>query len=384
MLSRRKLKRYTVHLRSLLREKGSYHQPDYVIIGIVAAVVVFGLVMLSSASSVVAYARYESTFAYFNRQLFGVALGAAAFFVTSRLDYRRYKDLALPLLLASLGLLILVFIPGLAADWGTSRSWINIFGFSLQPAEFVKITFLLYLGAWISKQKKDISDLHHGTAPFLILLAFITALLLAQPDTGTWVILMAVSLAMYFVGGGNIKHIAVLGAAGALLVVTVAQFAPYQLDRFRCFFDSSYSPNNICYQVNQSLIAVGSGGLWGRGFGNSRQKFRYLPEVQGDAIFPIIAEETGFLFSLALVGLFVALFWRGLRVAYTAPDLYGRLVAIGIVTWFSFQAFVNIGGMINVMPMTGLTLPFISYGGSAMMASLAAAGILVNVSKQTK
>lgn len=384
MFSSRKLQRLILHFKSLLREKGNYHQPDYVVIGIVVAVVVFGLVMLSSASSVVAYARYESTFAYFNRQLFGVAVGAAAFFITSRLDYHRYKELALPLLLSSLALLLLVFIPGLAADWGTSRSWINIFGFSLQPAEFVKITFLLYLGAWVTKQTNDLSDLHHGTAPFLILLAFITVLLFLQPDTGTWIILMTISLAMYFVGGGNIKHIAFLGIAGAILVVTVAQFAPYQLDRFRCFFDSSYSPDKVCYQVNQSLIAVGSGGFWGQGFGNSRQKFRYLPEVQGDAIFPIIAEEMGFVISIGLVGLFVGLFWRGMQIAKAAPDAYGQLIAIGIVTWFTFQAFVNIGGMVNVMPMTGLTLPFISYGGSAMMASLAAAGILVNVSKQTR
>lgn len=384
MVSQRRIQRHLTRLKALLREKGNYHQPDYVVIGIVAAIVVFGLVMLSSASSAIAFARYESTFAYFNRQLFGVVIGIGLFIITSRIDYHKYKEWALPLLMASLGLLLLVFIPGLAADWGTSRSWINIFGFSLQPSEFVKITFLLYLAAWISKQTKDLSDLHHGTAPFLLLLAFITVLLLLQPDTGTWVILMAVSLAIYFIGGGNIKHIAVLGAASIVLVVAAAQFAPYQLDRFRCFFDAGYSPNDVCYQVNQSLIAVGSGGFWGRGFGNSRQKFRYLPEVQGDAIFPIIAEEVGFVFSTFLVAGYVTLFWRGMRISQAAPDLYGSLVAIGIVTWFTFQAFVNIGGMVNVMPMTGLTLPFVSYGGSAMMAALAAAGILVNISKQTR
>ena len=156
------------------------------------------------------------------------------------------------------------------------------------------------------------------------------------------------------------------------------------MDRFRCFFDPSYSPEDVCYQVDQSLIAIGSGGFWGKGFGNSRQKFSYLPEAQGDAIFPIIAEETGFVFSVTLVLLYVFLFYRGWLISQRAPDMYGRLIAIGIVTWFSAQAFINISGMINLIPMTGVPLLFISYGGSAMMAALAAAGILVNVSKQTR
>jgi len=288
------------------------------------------------------------------------------------------------LLVVSLALLLIVFIPGLAGGWGSAKSWINIFGFSLQPSELVKITFLLYLAAWIDKRGRDLEDLHQGTAPFFMLLAVVAGLMIAQPDTGTLFIILSIALSVYFIGGGNIKHIAIIGIIGLIGLFMMVKVAPYQADRFRCFFDSDFSPVDVCYQINQSLIATGSGGFLGRGFGASRQKFKYLPEVQGDAIFPIIAEEMGFVIVSGLVALFTFLFYRGYILSQRAPDNYGKLLAIGIVSWFSLQAFINIAGMINLMPMTGVPLPFISYGGSAMMAVLAAAGILVNISKQTR
>src|SRR3989339_85730 len=377
----KKIQFFKLRFVNLIRNRANYHQPDYVVMIIVAVIVVFGLVMLSSVSSAVSYARFSSTYVYFNRQLFGLAMGLVLFYVTSRLDYHRYKELALPLLALSLGLLVVVFVPGLAGGWGSARSWINIFGFSLQPSELVKITFLLYLAAWIDTRNRDLHDLHQGTAPFLILLGIITFLMLAQPDTGTLFIILAISLSVYFIGGGNVKHISYIVVVGLVGLLLMLKIAPYQLDRFRCFFDHSYSPQDVCYQINQSLIAVGSGGFWGKGFGNSRQKFSYLPEVQGDAIFPVIAEETGMVTGIILVGLFAYLFYHGYLISKRAPDRYGKLLAIGIVTWFVFQAIVNIGGVINLIPMTGVPLPFFSYGGSAMMAALAAAGILVNISK---
>jgi len=380
----RKFNRLKLNLTGLIGQRANYHQPDYVVIGVVAVIVVFGMIMLSSVSSAISFARFQSTYVYFNRQLFGLFMGLILFYITSRFDYHRYKKLAWPLLAISLGLLIVVFVPGLRGEWGTAHSWINVFGFSFQPSELVKITFLLYLAAWIDNRGKDLNDLHHGTTPFLILLAFITILMLAQPDTGTLLIILAISLSVYFVGGGNIKHITYILVAGIIGLISMFKIAPYQLDRFRCFWDYSFSPQDICYQINQSLIAIGSGGFLGKGFGNSRQKFNYLPEVQGDAIFPVIAEEMGFIVSAFLIALFAFLFYRGYLIYKYAPDQYGKLLAIGIVTWFAFQAFINIGGVVNLMPMTGVPLPFISYGGSSMMAVLAAAGILVNISKQTK
>jgi cell division protein FtsW len=208
--------------------------------------------------------------------------------------------------------------------------------------------------------------------------------MLLQPDFGTLSIILFTSLVIYFVAGGSKRHMAVIILLGILALFAMIQIKPYQADRFKCFMNPAYGAQDVCYQVNQSLIAVGSGGVWGRGFGESRQKFMYLPEVSGDSIFAIIGEEMGFIFASVLIGLFVFLFMRGYLISKYAPDAFGRILAIGIVTWLTVQAIVNIGGMINFMPMTGVPLPFISYGGSAMMAALGAVGILANISKQTK
>ncbi|MFA5318098.1 MAG: putative lipid II flippase FtsW [Patescibacteria group bacterium] len=384
LFARSRFLRFRMNFSGLVREKANYHQPDYLIIGVVFFIVCFGLIMLSSASSAISFAKSGSTYSIFNNQLYGIIFGIFAFLVLSRFDYHRFRDVAILLLGGSLILLILVFIPSFSAGWGHAKSWISVFGFSVQPSELVKITFLLYLAAWVEKRGRDLFDLHQGTMPFIILLGFISFLMLMQPDTGTLLILLSISLVVYFIGGGNIKHIAVMGLVGFVMLFLLVKVAPYQADRFRCYFDPGYSPEDTCYQVSQSLIAAGSGGILGRGFGNSRQKFRYLPEVQGDAIFPIIAEEMGFIVSSILVLLYALLFYRGYLVSRSASDKYGSLLAIGIVTWFCVQAFINISGMINFLPMTGVPLPFISYGGSAMVAALAAAGILVNISKQTR
>jgi cell division protein FtsW len=186
----------------------------------------------------------------------------------------------------------------------------------------------------------------------------------------------------YFVGGGRKTHIAGIILIGMALFVIMLQFKPYQMNRLRCFVDPSFSSNDICYQINQSLIAVGSGGIFGRGLGESRQKYMYLPEVSGDSIFAIIAEETGFIVSTLLIILFLIIFYRGYKISLSAPDDFGRILAIGISSWISIQAFINIGGIINLMPMTGVPLPLISYGGSAILSSLAAFGILINISSQ--
>jgi cell division protein FtsW len=191
-------------------------------------------------------------------------------------------------------------------------------------------------------------------------------------------------MAVYFVGGGRLYHIIVMILIGIIGLFLMVQVKDYQADRFKCFLDPSFSRQDKCYQINQSLIAVGSGGFFGRGLGESRQKYMYIPEIQGDSIFAIIAEESGFIFSSILIILYVYVFYRGYLISKYAPDIFGRILAIGIVSWIVIQAFFNIGGMINVVPMTGVPLPLVSYGGSAITAALAAVGILVNISKQTK
>ncbi|RLC36763.1 putative lipid II flippase FtsW [Candidatus Falkowbacteria bacterium] len=360
------------------------HEPDKQLIAVIFVVLIFGLVSLSSASAVVAYAKSGDAYYFFKHQLFGLGLGLAAFLYFSKVDYHVWKKYAFGFLLGSVLLLLLVFIPGLSAKWGQARSWINVFGFSLQPSEFVKLSFLLYLAAWLETRKEELHDYSRGIGPFVAILGIIAFLLLLQPDIGTLSIVAITSLIVYFVGGGKFKHIFIILLFGFLSFALMVQFKTYQLNRFKCLIDPGFSSQDICYQTNQSLIAVGSGGITGRGLGASRQKYMYLPEVSGDAIFAIIAEETGLIVSVLLVGSYIFIFYRGYLISRRAPDDFGRILAIGIVSWLSLQAIINIGGIINLIPMTGVPLPLVSYGGSAILAALAACGILVNISKQTR
>ena len=372
-------------LKKILGRKVGYHEPDNALIFVVGAILLFGLVSLSSASAVVAYYdKFGDAYYYFKHQLVGLSFGLAAFIFFSRIDYHIWRKYAFWFLVGSIVLLLLVFIPGLSAHYGKARSWINVFGFSLQPAEFVKLSFLLYLAAWLETRKKNLSDIAQSIGPFVAVLGLISFLMILQPDIGTLSIIAITSLIVYFVGGGKIKHIVIIGVFGLLAFALMVQIKDYQHDRFKCLLDPNYDKKGVCYQVNQSLIAVGSGGITGRGLGASRQKYMYLPEVSGDSIFAIIAEETGMIFSVLLIAGFSFIFYRGFLIARKAPDDFGRILAIGIVSWIVIQATINIGGIINVMPMTGVPLPLISYGGSSILATLAAIGILVNISKQTR
>lgn len=371
-------------INNFFKPRANEHEADKSVLLIVAIILIFGLVMLSSASAVIAYAKFDNTYYYFKHQLVGLCLGLFSFWFFSKIDYHKWKKFAFAFLIFSIVLLLLVFIPGLSAHYGKARSWINVFGFSLQPSEFVKISFLLYLAAWLESRGKKLTDFHQGSGPFVVVLGVIAFLMLLQPDIGTLFIIATTSLIVYFVGGGKISHIIIMILLGLIAFTLMLYIKPYQMDRIKCTLDPGFSADNICYQVNQSLIAVGSGGFWGRGLGESKQKYLYLPEVSGDSIFAIIAEEVGLLFSGALILLFLFLFYRGFVIAKYAPDVFGQILAIGIVSWIFIQAMLNIGGMINLMPMTGVPLPLISYGGSAVLSALSAMGILVNISKQTK
>lgn len=360
------------------------HEGDFSLLIIIGILLVFGIVMLSSATSAVAYSEFGDSYFYFKNQLFNIVIALVSFWIFSKIDYRKWKKFALIFLILSIFLLLLVFIPGLSEHYGKARSWINIFGFSLQPSELVKISFIIYLAAWLESRKSKLSDFNQGTGPFLLVLGVIAGLMLLQPDLGTLMIIALTSLVVYFVGGGKKSHIIAIVLVGVIALTVLIQAKEYQMDRIRCVLNPSYSPQEICYQVNQSLIAVGSGGWFGRGFGQSRQKFLYLPEVSGDSIFSIISEEIGFIFSSILIILYLLLFYRGCVIAKNAPDDFGRILAIGIVFWIFIQASINIGGMIGLMPMTGVPLPFISHGGTAILAVMSAMGILVNISKQTR
>ncbi len=360
------------------------HEGDSILLVITALLLIFGLVILFSASTAVSYAKYGNSLYVIQHQLFSVLLGVLAFLFFSKTNYNFWKKSAFLLLVISIILLSLVFIPGLRAGWGSARSWINIFGFSIQPSEFVKIFFLLYLSAWIEKRKYKLRDFNEGIAPFSAIIGIIVVLMLLQPDFGTLSIILAASVVAYFVGGGKIRHIILVGLVGTLGLAAMVQLKSYQQDRFRCLADPEHDSLGKCYQVNQALIAVGSGGIFGRGLGASRQKFMYLPEVTGDSIFAVIGEELGFVFSLILIMLYLGLFYRGWLISKKSPDEYAKIASIGISFWLVFQAIINIGGIINFIPMTGVPLPLISSGGSSIIASMAAVGLLHNISKYTK
>lgn len=368
-------------LSSIKKSFSSSRVPsDRFFISCVVILVAFGLVMLTSASSVVAYKTYHDTYYFLKHQLVAVAVGGAAFWLFAKIDYAHLRKFALFFLIASIGLLLLVFVPGLGRVVNGSNSWIIIFGQSIQPAEFVKLALMIYLAALFEKSEDTAKRFH----TFLLVFGGIGLLMLLQPDIGTLFILTFASFTLYYIGGGKRRHLASLltiGALGLIVLLMIPQ-GRYRLDRFRCLFDNSYSPQKACYQLNQSLIAVGSGGIFGRGLGESRQKFLYLPEVQNDFIFAIIAEETGLIFASILILLFALLFYRIYLIAQGAPDNFGRNLATGIMLWLSIQVILNIGGIISLLPMTGVPLPFVSYGGSAMISGLAALGIVANISKK--
>jgi cell division protein FtsW len=340
--------------------------------------------MIASAGVAIGWQKYNDVYYNFKHQLFlGVLPGLAFFIFFYFFDYKKLERWAAPMLFASIALLVLVFIPGIGAPWGTSYSWLYIFGYSLQPSEIVKLTFLLYLAAWLAqKHEHHLKDINYGFLPFIIVLAIIATLLILEPDTGTMVIIVVMSLAVYFAAGGSLVHLTWLGLAGLGGLWALIKISPYRAQRLTTFLHPELDPQGIGYHINQALLAVGSGGWLGLGYGHSRQKFAYLPEATGDSIFAIIAEELGFFLTVALIALYAFIAVRGLKLAAACRDPFGRLLVVGIITWLTTQVVVNIGAILGVMPMTGIPLPFISYGGTAMMVSLAATGILANISKQ--
>ncbi len=364
---------------SLARKKQT---GDRILLVVIGLLVVLGLIMLLSASPAVAYVKYKDSYFFVKHQLFGLGLGIIGFLFFAKVNYQVWRQLATLFLVVSILLLLLPFVPGLQAGWGKARSWISVFGlFSFQPSEFVKLFFLLYLAGWLEARAKNLSQTPEAIWPFLFVLGIVVILMILQPDLGTLSIIALTSLAMYFCAGGRWRHIITIGLVGIISLFLLVQIYPYQKDRFRCLINPDFDSQKTCYQTKQSLIALGSGGLWGRGLGQSRQKYLYLPEVVGDSIFAVIGEETGFVFGTLIILLFVALFWRGVKIAKNSSDNFARLVSFGIVFWLTTQALINIGGTVNALPMTGVPLPFISYGGTALAAVLSASGLLYNISK---
>ncbi len=348
----------------------------------VVALSLFGFMMVASASSVLAERFHSDALFFFRHQFFfGGIVGLVAFLIGIFVPYRAWRVLALPGLIISLLLLVLVFVPGLSVASGGAARWIGIGPITIQPSEITKLAFIVYLSALLEAKGEDIRNLRQSVLPFVAIMAVIGTLIILQPDIGTLLSIVLIASAMAFAAGFRLRHLAGLGLAGIALFAVLVNVASYRLNRIIVYLHPELDPEGLGYQINQALLAVGTGGVWGLGFGRSRQKYQFLPEPAGDSIFAIIAEELGLIRTSFVLALFAIIAWRGYRIALRAPDTLGRLLATGITSWIVSQAFINIGSILGVTPLTGIPLPFISYGGSALVTMLFATGILLNISR---
>ena len=354
---------------------------DIIYLLTVLVLCLFGIVMISSSSMVLSMERYGTNYHYVLRQIGSLVIGLILMFITYSIDYRNWKKLALWLFLANIVLLLLVFIPGIGHKIGGASRWIGFGNFLFQPSEIVKLSFIIYLAAWLDKKGENIKQFLRGFLPFAILILFISFLIMKQPDLGTMLVIAGTAAVMFFISGADLWHLFFgLGFSAGFIVILI-KAAPYRMQRLLVFLNPSLDTQGASYHINQALLAIGTGGLWGLGFGQSRQKYLYLPMAHTDSIFAIIAEELGFLRTSLVLLAFLFLGLRGFKIAKNTPDNFSRILATGITCWILIQTFINIGSMLGVLPMTGVPLPFISYGGSSLIVLLAAVGIMLNISK---
>ena len=353
------------------------HRIDFTLLGTIVLLVLFGLLMIYDTSSFIAFRDFGDKYHYFKDQLVWILLGMMSMTFFSFFDYHKFYNLAIPILITAIVLLLLVFIPGIGLHLLGASRWIRLGPFSLQPAEFVKLALAIYLSAWFSTKEKG------RMRAFLLLLGLVLFLVMLEPDMGTASIILFEALAVYFLSGGSIMSL--LGIVPVLLVggFILIKLEPYRAQRLTTFLNPNQSIETSSYHIKQILIALGMGGLTGVGLGNSLQKFAYLPENTTDSIFAIIGEEFGFLGTTILICFFMVYIWRGLVIARRAKDPFGRLLAGAIISFLAIQTIINLGAQTVLIPLTGVPLPFISYGGSALIVDLSAIGILLNIKRQS-
>ncbi|MBI4035299.1 MAG: putative lipid II flippase FtsW [Candidatus Chisholmbacteria bacterium] len=349
---------------------------DKVLLGSVLVLVAFGILMVYNASVVEAFSRFSDKFYFAKLQLRWVALGLVSLFITSYIPYQKLAKVSLPLFLISLFLLIVVLIPGVGVKVQGARRWLSFGPLTLQPAEIVKLTFVLYLASWLEK--------HQSFWPFMLLSGIVLGLVVLEPDLGTAVVITTTGFLVYFLSGAPLFALIILGLTGFLVSLILILSSGYRKARLLTFFNPTQDPLGTSYHIRQILIALGSGGLFGLGIGRSRQKYAYLPQATTDSIFAIIAEELGFLGAAAVIALVLLVMYRGFKIASHSPNRLGQLLAGGITSWLGLQAFINLASMVVIVPLTGVPFPFISYGGSSLFISLTAIGILLNISRFTK
>jgi cell division protein FtsW len=349
-----------------------------------AALVSVGLVMVYSASAVMAQAQGLAPHHYLLRQMSGALVGMVALILAAQLDYRRLRPLAWPLMLLVVAMLVTLVLPGtetLAPRSNGARRWLLVGPVGVQPSEAAKLALIIWTAALAVRKQDRLRSLSKGLMPFLIIWSLVAGLILLQPDLSTALLTVFLAATVAYAGGARPGHFVVLGLAALPFVWSQVRGVAYRMERITAFLDPGADLSDLGYQINQALIAVGSGGVVGRGFGRGQQKFGFLPEPHNDFILAMIGEEWGFLGLAALTLLFVAFALVGYRVARGAADLFGSLLAVGVTNLVVVQAFIHMGVNLAVLPPTGVTLPFVSYGRSSLIVSLAAAGILMSVAR---
>jgi cell division protein FtsW len=372
-------------LRGPQRER---HEPDYVLLATVVALAALGILMVYSSTGVSSLINGHDPFADVGPQAMWGVLGLIAMVIMMRLDFRWLRLVSIPALLAAVGLLTLVLI---LPSEGTIRTieasgstrWLVIGPLpQMHPAEFAKLALVIYLAHWLARNERKVGSLLHGTLPFLLIVGPLLFLVLAEPDLGTTGVLTLTAFTMFYVAGARIWHLLVLVPVGTSALAVVIASGSREMDRIRAFLDPWVDPNG--FQTAQGLLALGVGGTTGVGLGGSNNPTTpVLPNAHNDFIFALVGEELGFFVAACVICLYLLLAWRGLRIALNTPDRFGRLMATGITAWLSLQAFINIAVVVQLLPVTGITLPFVSQGGSSLAVSLAAVGILLSISRET-
>ncbi|MDA8097376.1 MAG: putative lipid II flippase FtsW [Clostridia bacterium] len=354
--------------------------PDFVLFVSVLMLLSIGIVMILSASEYSTLVHYSDSFYFFKRQLLWALLGLTCMFLVMNYDYWNLRRYAPHMLITAFVLLILVLLPGIGREVKGATRWIGIGSFGFQPSELVKLFIITFMAYGISRHR-DITRDGKAILPYLLIIGAASGLILMQPDLGTAFSLAGTLFIMLFAAGYSMGILGLLAGGGMALVAVAIAFEPYRLSRFLAFLNPWEDPSGAGFHIIQSLYALGSGGLFGAGLGQGKQKYLYLPEQHTDFIFAVVGEELGFVGGVLILTLFTIFVWRGLRIALTAPDPFASLLATGITVGVGLQAFINIGVVTGSLPVTGITLPFISFGGTSLVFTLIGVGILLNISK---
>jgi cell division protein FtsW len=366
-------------------QKWQASRPDYLILGVVAGLVVLGLLIVYSSSFAIGILEFDDGHYFVVRQTMWAVLGMGLLLGLMRIDYRWLRAVSPLLMLGALLALTAVLVPGIGIERNGASRWIGLGPLPpLQPSEFAKLALIIYVSAWLAGKGTYIRSFSLGFVPFVIMVGITAGLILLEPDTGTAAVLVLTTVTLFFLAGASLTHLTALMGIGAVVSSFLLLSGGYRADRVFAFIHAEEDPAGVGFHTLQLLIALGSGGIQGLGLGASRQKFFYIPNAHTDGSFAIIGEELGFIGAAVVIALFVALLYRGLRVMLNARDDFGAYLVAGILAWIGYQTIINIGGISRAMPMTGIPLPFLSYGGSALAALMAAVGIMLSVSRYTR